>query len=95
MRNLEARFEALVAKIRALPADGPTQPSQRLKLRLYGLYRQAKDGDVQGDKPGAFDLVAKFKYDAWANCEGMSRDAAMKQYVNEVEAFAEDHGVEI
>ena len=35
-------------------------------LRLYAQYKQATEGDVTGDRPGAFDFVDRAKYDAWA-----------------------------
>lgn len=95
MGNMRSRFEQVVAMIKALPADGPAQPSNELKLKLYGLFRQARDGDVHGDKPGLFDMVGKFKYEAWAHNKGMSKDEAMRQYVALAENFARDHGVTI
>jgi diazepam-binding inhibitor (GABA receptor modulator, acyl-CoA-binding protein) len=95
MDKTAARFEEVVAKIKALPSDGPAQPSNELKLKLYGLFRQARDGDVHGDKPGLFDMVGKFKYEAWAHCKGMSTGEAMRQYVALAENFARDNGVTI
>jgi acyl-CoA-binding protein len=43
MERLKERFDEVVAKMRALPASGPAQPSNDLKLKLYGLFRQARD----------------------------------------------------
>ncbi|WP_374547048.1 acyl-CoA-binding protein [Rhodoblastus sp.] len=93
MDEIARHFDEVVARIKALPANGPAQPSNELKLALYGLFRQARDGDVHGDKPGVFDLVGKFKYDAWARNRGMSKDEAMRAYVALAESFARDHGV--
>jgi acyl-CoA-binding protein len=93
MDQIAQRFDEVVAAIKALPANGPAQPSNELKLKLYGLFRQAKDGDVHGDKPGALDFVGKFKYDVWARNEGMKRDEAMRQYVALAEGFARENGV--
>jgi diazepam-binding inhibitor (GABA receptor modulating acyl-CoA-binding protein) len=95
MDKIARRFDEVVARIKALPADGPAQPSNELKLKLYGLFRQARDGDVHGDKPGAFDFVGRFKYDAWAKNAGLPKADAMRQYVALAEGFARDHGVEI
>ena len=33
-------------------------------LQLYGLYKQATEGDVHGPKPGMLDLKGKAKYQA-------------------------------
>lgn len=85
--ELQARFEAAVEKVRSAPADGPMKPSNEMKLKMYGLYRQATDGDVQGKRPGMMDVVGRFKYDAWAALKGTSREEAMRRYVNEVEAI--------
>lgn len=85
--DLRARFEAAVEKVRSAPADGPLKPSNEMKLKMYGLYRQAHDGDVSGKRPGMMDVIGRFKYDAWAALKGMSSEAAMHQYVHEVESI--------
>jgi len=85
--ELRARFEAAVEKVRSAPADGPLKPSNEMKLKMYGLYRQAHDGDVQGKRPGMMDVVGRFKYDAWAALKGTSPEAAMRQYIHEVESI--------
>lgn len=95
MKKLQQRFDEVVARIKALPALGPAQPSTDLKLKLYGLFRQARDGDVHGDKPGLFDPVGKFKYEAWSRNKGLPKDDAMRQYVALAESFASEHGVEL
>jgi acyl-CoA-binding protein len=95
MDSLEQRFDEVAAKVKALPSEGPAQPSSELKLELYGLYRQARDGDVEGRRPSPFDLVGRFKYDAWSSHKGMAREEAMRQYISTVENFAKEKGVEI
>lgn len=85
--SLAERFEAAAEKVRSAPANGPMSPSNEMKLKMYALYRQGKDGDVQGKRPGLMDVVGRFKYDAWAGLKGMSRDDAMRQYVNEIETL--------
>ncbi|ABG99582.1 possible acyl-CoA-binding protein (plasmid) [Rhodococcus jostii RHA1] len=35
-------------------------------LRLYALLKQGSQGDVEGKRPGRFDMVNRAKYDAWA-----------------------------
>lgn len=92
---LERRFGELVAKIRSLPEDGPAQPSSTLKLELYGLFRQARDGDAPKRAPGGFDFLGGVKHSAWLANKGMARDEAMRRYIAATEAFARDHGVEV
>jgi acyl-CoA-binding protein len=58
------------------------RPSNETLLQLYGLYKQATEGDVNVDPPSnPFDFVSRAKYDAWANLKGQSRETAMKEYV--------------
>lgn len=83
--DLAARFDAAVQKVRSAPASGGYKPSNEAKLRMYALYRQARDGDVSGERPGMMDPVGRFKHDAWAALKGTSRDDAMRQYIGEVE----------
>jgi diazepam-binding inhibitor (GABA receptor modulator, acyl-CoA-binding protein) len=58
------------------------RPSNETLLQLYGLYKQATEGDVNVDPPSnPFDFVSRAKYDAWAGLKGRSRETAMKEYV--------------
>lgn len=50
-------------------------------LQLYGLYKQATEGDVHGPKPGMLDLKGKAKYQAWTKQKGKSAEKAMEAYV--------------
>jgi len=49
-------------------------------LQLYGLYKQATEGDVHGPKPGMLDLKGKAKYQAWSKQQGKSVEKAMEAY---------------
>ena len=62
------------------------------KLRMYALYRQASDGDVQGKRPGMLHVIERAKYDAWAAMKGTPREAAMQRYIDEVEAIRAKYG---
>jgi len=90
--GLKQRFEQAVEKVRTAPADGPFKPSNELKLKMYALYRQAIDGDVQGKRPGMLDIVARYKYDAWAMAKGLSADDAMRKYLEEVAKVEQKYG---
>ena len=77
---LEQAFESATAASRTLKAtDNDTL------LALYALYKQASVGDVSGDRPGALDMVARAKYDAWSKKRGMPPDEAMRGYIALVE----------
>ena len=58
-----------------------TRPSNDTLLELYGLFKQATEGDVQGKRPGMLDLKGRAKFDAWTGRKGTSRDVAMQQYI--------------
>ncbi|MET0732330.1 MAG: acyl-CoA-binding protein, partial [Casimicrobiaceae bacterium] len=58
-------------------------------LALYSLYKQASAGDVTGERPGALDMVGRAKYDAWARRKGVTRDDAMREYVELVKTLKE------
>jgi acyl-CoA-binding protein len=56
-------------------------PGNDKLLELYALYKQATTGDVQGKRPGMFDLKGAAKYDAWARKRGLAADDAKGRYV--------------
>jgi acyl-CoA-binding protein len=50
-------------------------------LELYGLYKQAKEGDVKGSRPGMLDPKGRAKWDAWSSRKGMTAEAARDAYI--------------
>ena len=78
MSTLMAAFEQAKQDARQLP-ERPDNPTL---LRLYGLYKQATEGDNTAPTPGFFDFVGTAKHDAWARLRGTDREAAMRQYVD-------------
>lgn len=74
--NVHEKFQDAVARSKSLPP----QSNENL-LKIYALYKQANIGDVSGPKPGAFNLKAKAKYQAWEGLKGMTQPQAMAQYV--------------
>ena len=81
--TLDEAFQDAVDRAALLPK----QPNHTL-LKLYGLYKQATQGDVTGSRPGALDLRGRAKYDAWASRKGTSQDDAMTDYIE----FCEELG---
>lgn len=62
------------------------KPSNEVLLQLYSLYKQATDGDADGDAPSnPFDFVAKAKYNAWEQQAGKTKETAMQEYIDLVE----------
>lgn len=83
MSDLETRFHETVDYVKT--AEGDFKPSNELKLELYGMYKQAMEGDVTGSRPGMMDFVNRAKYDAWADMKGVSRESAMQRYIDSIE----------
>ena len=81
MATLEEQFATAQADVQTLAE----RPDNDTLLELYSFYKQATEGDVTGDKPGAFDFKARAKYEAWEARKGMKRDVAMKAYIRLVE----------
>lgn len=81
--TLNDQFEQAVGKAKSLPSQ-----SNETLLKIYALFKQAKNGDVEGKRPGAFSLKARAKYDAWAELKGMSAEEAQQQYVDLIEQLA-------
>jgi len=81
MSELQTQFEAAVAGSKSLSE----RPDNATMLKLYALYKQSTDGDVEGRRPGFTDLVGRAKYDAWAAIKGTGSDDAMQQYIALVE----------
>lgn len=77
MPDVRKQFEAAVKDVRSLPSE----PSTRELLELYALYKQATVGDVSGPRPGALDVRARAKHDAWTKAKGLRMDEAMARYV--------------
>lgn len=79
--ELKQNFEQAVADSKAIPS----RPDNETLLRLYSLYKQATEGDINAEPPGMFDFVAKAKYDAWTKLKGVTAEDAMQQYIAVVE----------
>ena len=76
-------FEDAVAAVPTLTKD----PGNDTKLALYGLYKQATEGDVTGKRPGFTNPVGRAKYDVWAEQEGLSAEEARSNYVTLVHSL--------
>jgi diazepam-binding inhibitor (GABA receptor modulator, acyl-CoA-binding protein) len=84
MSDLKKKFEEAAAAVKKLKED----PGNDAKLKLYALYKQGAEGDVQGKRPGFTDMIGRAKYDAWAKVKGTAQDDAMKQYIDLVKSLA-------
>ena len=60
---------------------------------IYALYKQATVGDVNIEKPGMMDLRGNAKWEAWSSKKGISKEDAMKKYVDRAKELKEKHGL--
>ncbi len=81
--SLEERFQSALAQVQTLSVA----PSNSVLLELYGLYKQATEGDVTGPAPSAFDLKGRAKHKAWSGRRGMGHDQARQAYIDLVDAL--------
>lgn len=78
MSDINTHFEKAAEDVKKLS----DRPDNDTLLKLYALYKQASDGDVNGPKPGFFDFVGTAKYEAWAKLKGTRSDEAMQKYID-------------
>lgn len=86
--SVDEAFVRAIYTIKAL-SRGPNaieKPSDEARIELYGLYKQATEGDIEGimprpdgDSPQA--EVNRRKWDAWKSREGLGRTQAKLDYV--------------
>lgn len=60
----------------------PERPDNLTLLKMYALFKQAGSGDVTGEQPAMTDFVARAKWDAWHELQGISKEDAMQQYID-------------
>ena len=77
--NLKEQFEEAISNSKTLSQ----KPANDVLLKLYSLYKQATEGDLNTEAPSnPFDFVAKAKYAAWEELKGLTKEDAMQQYVD-------------
>jgi len=76
--QLQELFEKAVKESKELPS----KPDNETLLKLYALYKQGTEGDINTEPPSnPFDFVSKAKYNAWSDLKGKSKDVAMNEYI--------------
>ncbi|RSK36028.1 acyl-CoA-binding protein [Hymenobacter metallilatus] len=92
--SLQQEFEAAVSRVDHLPGD---QAAAHM-TDLYGLYKQATEGDHDTkrdevgddtpDNPNGPKGLSQAQWDAWSKYKGTDQDEARRQYVEKVNAIA-------
>uniref|UniRef100_A0A1A8BZD7 Acyl-Coenzyme A binding domain containing 5b n=2 Tax=Nothobranchius kadleci TaxID=1051664 RepID=A0A1A8BZD7_NOTKA len=88
--SLEAQFAAAVKVIQSLPEEGLFQLSDDMMLMFYKYYRQATMGPCNSPRPlGFWDTRGKAEWDAWSSLGNMTKEEAMKNYVDHIQLILE------
>ncbi|CAM5229707.1 acyl-CoA-binding protein [Rhodanobacter lindaniclasticus] len=77
MNDLRREFEQAAEDVKGLPM----RPDNDTLLKLYALYKQGTEGDLQRTQPGFFDFVGTAKHEAWAQLNGVPTEEAMRRYI--------------
>ena len=80
----EEAFNKAVEYVKSGPKPAKKVPNSE-KLKVYALFKQATEGDVQGSQPWKVQLEKRAKWDAWNAVKGMSKEDAMKAYAAAIE----------
>jgi diazepam-binding inhibitor (GABA receptor modulating acyl-CoA-binding protein) len=82
--SVDDRFKRAVYMVRS----GPPKPeaTNEEKLKVYGLYKQASEGDNNTAQPWAVQFEARAKWDAWTANKGKSKEDAMREYAKLLDA---------
>ncbi|WP_223650936.1 acyl-CoA-binding protein [Hymenobacter psoromatis] len=88
--SLQQEFEAAVQQVDNLPANVAAQHM----TDLYGLYKQATEGDVNmksdevdpggADKPSGPAGLSQAQWESWDKYKGVSEEDAKRRYVAQV-----------
>lgn len=88
--SVDRVFVHALNTVKKIPKTGASRPPPSDRLRLYGLYKQAMEGDVDGvmERPTAGSGLGqdelqreKDKWDAWNLQKGLSRTESKKRYI--------------
>ncbi|MGZ8542259.1 MAG: acyl-CoA-binding protein [Chitinophagaceae bacterium] len=80
--ELKEQFEKAAKESKELSS----KPDNETLLKLYSLYKQGTEGDVNTDPPSnPFDFVNKAKHEAWNSLKGKTKEDAMQEYVGLIE----------
>ncbi|XP_048373512.1 acyl-CoA-binding domain-containing protein 4 [Sphaerodactylus townsendi] len=88
--DYQKQFEAAVRCIQGLPRKGSSyRPSYEEMLRFYSYYKQATMGQCQIPRPGFWDPIGRYKWDAWNRLGKMTKKEAMVAYIREMKKSAQ------
>ncbi len=69
------------------------RPDNSELLKLYALFKQASEGDNNGEPPNnPFDFAATAKFNAWKEIAGKESSEAENEYIALVQELVEKYG---
>ncbi|KAI9372708.1 acyl CoA binding protein-domain-containing protein [Aspergillus egyptiacus] len=85
--SVDRVFVHALNTVKRIPRTGTARPPATERLKLYGLYKQSMEGDVEGvmDRPvgNTADVYMECeKWDAWYAQRGLSRTEAKRRYIS-------------
>ncbi|KAJ6091214.1 hypothetical protein N7467_003183 [Penicillium canescens] len=85
--SVDRVFVHALNTVKRIPRTGTARPPAAERLKLYGLYKQSMEGDVEGvmDRPigNTPEVHAECeKWDAWYAQRDMSRTEAKRRYIS-------------
>jgi diazepam-binding inhibitor (GABA receptor modulator, acyl-CoA-binding protein) len=83
MSDLNTRFEQASVDAKSLSE----RPDNQTLLRIYALYKQGSEGDIERDKPSMTDMVGFAKWSAWNKLKGTEQDEAKQDFIDLIESL--------
>ena len=84
--DLDDNFKSAAERATKLP----NRPPNDILLQLYALYKQGKDGYIEGDRPSFADFEGRAKFDAWNKIKGKSKEEAKQEYISLVKKLEQE-----
>lgn len=63
------------------------------KLKCYGYYKQALNGDNTYNQPWSIEYEKKAKWVAWESNKGMTKDEAKKSYIISIKEIKKKYNI--
>ncbi len=70
-----------------------SRPTDDEGIELYSLYKQAKFGDNNNEKPAFYEYINVRKWEGWRKYKGMEQYDAEVEYITLVNDLIQKYGV--
>ncbi|KAF6778015.1 hypothetical protein AHF37_02599 [Paragonimus kellicotti] len=69
------------------------RPSDNELLSLYGLFKQATQGDNTTGQPSVLSVKDRSKWNAWTSHKGLSKQVAQEKYIKMADEIIAKYGL--